>query len=244
MNCLVTTLKESVNDEMLPRIGYVELCEFDHNNRFYQPDEIILLNDSKKYKLIGDANFVYNGSAVGQEIYWNDRGSSLFGIEVRGKAKLLCPYHDARDYIKLGNYSKRVAYIDISNYSLAFYDIKYFMELFSVNMTGAIDNVLLGKLRGVQLFADNSTVYGCLDDIVFDCDEYSNGDAWRFVGHPNLTGNIEIMLNNMAKRVTVDCYLYVTIRDCPKVLYQGVSSGEFNHRIKFLANSNSWSIVE
>lgn len=261
-NCLIKKLNVSVQDDMLPDMGYIQIpleasspCDV---------VEIALENinnlSGSKAKLLGDAYFVdTNNQSLGKELSlsgWQafvthsiESSSTLKGIHVESDAILELPYgcgntsgvrklfFDARPCSDI---------IDLNRLKFAYDSVAAVNQQFQV-----IADVLIGDFVEwmskskvnftLSALVDGSQVVGSIDDVVVSA---TAPNSFFASGLSSITGNINGLLDKFAANVAETRNFNLKFTNCPLLVYNEVAIGNgFDKTFTLNASTHTWEEV-
>lgn len=220
MDCLVTKLKATVDNEFLLPIGYSTIAEFKDPVELQQTETVQFYTNNEKLKLLGNGYFIIGGSNVGKETYWNSGSQTTNGVHIGGKAIIIGKYDDMRVYMKVTGAER----IDIDEALLAANPSNISSITFEANnIGGSIENTRLGRFAYLTVKANSSsTLTGNIENI----NRISTSELrqFRLYNHPYVTGRVENFLNNIKQNAadnTGSNKFNVYITNCPNITYNG-----------------------
>lgn len=252
-NCLVTKLKGVVNNDMLPHLGFAAfeiavdspIIVSDCRATLYNPNP-----GTPNVRILGDGYFVdSNDSNIGKELDTSvtpfDKTGDYKGIYIG--SRIVLEIYDFNN----NRYSEN-AFFDFRTVSSLEVDIDTITRIFPTynngiiyapTIKGDINNFYNngGFYCSIQASKDGSKVTGNIDDIIIG---HSIPGFLVLKNLTNVTGSIEGFLNKMLTKVSQPRDKFVfEISNCPKITYQGESTGSSFYR-NFHYNGTTWEEVQ
>lgn len=234
-NCLKTQLKEAVQNEMLPILGYqqIKMSVSSPLTIYGDNDNLCIPKGSNNEPIIigGDGYFVdNNGNNIGKSLN-NNLETNSNGIHIDSEIYLNIP-----PYTRIVN--RFMIQPDNVNWDIDIktlvYAISHQADRFIAAPKIASGNIvsLFNKGKFFMRFLPKTSspdVVGNIDDIVFEALDTSRVDSFGFGNMPNITGNVESILNKLAAATTTNYRFQMLISNCPNLKYENTFIvGSFN----------------
>lgn len=264
--CFITKLNAVVEGVYPPRDGFQQIELYINTPKDYK--DLLAIHytyGEKSIKLLGNGYLIAtDGSNLGKEVT-EESGKSIGGIHVdspntrviievpnnfldgmtANSIKIAEPAYYHNIYIPLLNLSSFMRIVGDSAVNEVNLGAEY--------IEGNIENVL--NLWGrsnilVQSLKNSTEVYGSLDNVVLLGDKSKKVWPYNCIlsNMPNITGNIESILNQCAERADYGVpasshNVTFNIRNCPLIRYNGEQIGESFIKSFKITEHNTWEAV-